>query len=268
MAFMKKKLAFSKMGSPEGFSILFAHHGECGARRASPLHTHAFWQLEVMLEGSITLLLPNGESHPFPAGRSILLPPETPHGFLYPQDRVRWATFKFDCNCPCPGPRLLWLPRSPAVTGLLKTLVLSIDEPRSRSSPIQSGLLCALLAWLLPARGESPYSDLVQNALSAIESARGNPLGVRQLADALHVSAGHLASRFRQETGSTLKLAIDEARAKRAVQLLQFTNLRINEVAAELGFPDGHEFSRFMRRRRLRSPREIRKTGARSSNQG
>jgi|GEM_PF-2275153 len=260
MAVSKKNLAFSNKSPRDAVSVLFAHRGESGARRTCRLHQHAFWQLEVMLEGEIALRLPGGVAHRFPAGRAILFPPGVSHGFDYPDSRVRWATFKFDAACPAVQAQPLWLQRSGCLALLVRCLVASVAEPRSRATAIQAGVLAAVLAGALPAAPPAATTELVRRAREAIESSQGRTLGVAELAAELHVSPGHLASLFRRETGGSLKRAIDEARTRRAVQLLTFTNLRIGEVAAELGFPDGCEFSRFIRRRAGRSPSGIRKS--------
>ena len=79
---------------------------------------------------------------------------------------------------------------------------------------------------------------------------------VEELAEFLGYSAGYLRILSRQESGKSTKTLIDEARIKVAKKLLLYSDMRINELAAAMGFADWKYFSRFFRKYTGSSPRE------------
>src|SRR5690606_29354595 len=59
-----------------------------------------------------------------------------------------------------------------------------------------------------------------------------------------HVSARHLARLFREHAGETPRQYVIRERIAEAKRLLYLTDLTVAEVAARVGIPDPHYFSR------------------------
>jgi len=78
---------------------------------------------------------------------------------------------------------------------------------------------------------------------------------LRQYADELAVSSGHLSRICRQTTGVSASGIIEARLIREARRLLTYTNQSISEVAYELGYSDPAYFSRVFSRATGRSPR-------------
>ncbi|MEV7169824.1 AraC family transcriptional regulator [Streptomyces sp. NPDC093224] len=82
---------------------------------------------------------------------------------------------------------------------------------------------------------------------------------VRECAERLGVTPGHLTQAVRAATGRSPGRLLIEARAYRAQRLLAHTELPVRQVAARVGFADPAYFCRFFRRETGTSPGEYRK---------
>lgn len=84
-------------------------------------------------------------------------------------------------------------------------------------------------------------------------------LSYRDVAKALKLSPDVLRLRYAQDSGSTLNRYIHAQLVQLAAMKLLNTELRIREIATQLGFQDEFYFSRFFKKRMLYSPREYRR---------
>lgn len=82
---------------------------------------------------------------------------------------------------------------------------------------------------------------------------------VRECAERIGVTPGHLTEAVRAATGRTPGALLREARTREAQRLLIGTGLTIRQVAARVGFDDPAYFCRFFRRETGRSPGDFRK---------
>lgn len=102
---------------------------------------------------------------------------------------------------------------------------------------------------------------LLAEVFSAIDRRLSEPLSLRDVADEVGMTAGHLTTLVRRRTGRTVGEWINERRMSRARALLGDTDLSVAEVAARVGMADPGYFSRQFRRTHGRSPREWRRSG-------
>ena len=101
---------------------------------------------------------------------------------------------------------------------------------------------------------------LLAEVFSAIDRRLSEPLSLRDVADEVGMTAGHLTTLVRRRTGRTVGEWINERRMSRARALLGGTDLSVAEVAARVGMADPGYFSRQFRRSHGRSPREWRRS--------
>jgi AraC family transcriptional regulator len=80
------------------------------------------------------------------------------------------------------------------------------------------------------------------------------PMSVGDIAQAAHASVRHLDRLFRQWRGMTPMQYLRDMRVRRARALLESSNLRVSEIAHEVGFADPLHFSRVFRVATGRSP--------------
>lgn len=67
----------------------------------------------------------------------------------------------------------------------------------------------------------------------------GRPLSLRELAGTASMSVRFFNRRFRQECGTTPGQWLAQQRLQRAMQLLEETDLAVDQIAAESGFGTG-----------------------------
>ncbi len=96
---------------------------------------------------------------------------------------------------------------------------------------------------------------LLAEVFSVIETHRGEPLSLRDVASSLGMTPGHLTTLVRQRTGRTVQEWIIERRMAEARNLLTDTDLPIADVARRVGMSDPGYFSRVFRRTHGVSPR-------------
>jgi transcriptional regulator GlxA family with amidase domain len=86
----------------------------------------------------------------------------------------------------------------------------------------------------IPACGSQPMEELLQFMVRNLEEDHS----VNELAARVHMSPRTFARRFRSETGATPAAWLNSQRVLRAQELLESTELNIDEIAREAGF--GH----------------------------
>ena len=113
---------------------------------------------------------------------------------------------------------------------------------------------------------ETPrFHPSVQAAREEVRRRLDQPIGLRDLAGAAHVTPEHLVRLFRRELGNTPARYLWEQRVHAGVHLLEHTSLPIAEVAARAGFQTASHFSRAIRRHTGIRPGELRRRARASS---
>lgn len=85
------------------------------------------------------------------------------------------------------------------------------------------------------------------------------------MADKLHITPGHLSSYFKEKTGTNFSDYLNELRIGRAKELLLNPELRIQDVAAAVGYQNVNSFIRMFKRSSGVTPGEYRKRAAGST---
>jgi len=223
-------------------------------------HTHPFWQVEAAQAEGIEAWA-GGQLWTLAADDVLIIPSHVPHGFRYRQGSS-WVSVKLVVEGRVANEARL-VPASPT-RAALRTALFSLLPPIGTASALQreilSGVLAALVATVYaetPDRrpGETGW---VAEVRRYVERSGGKPVGVAEVAAHLGYSNGHASAKFRREAGMGLKAFLDRERAKCAAEALRYSDLRVGEIAEELGFPDLFAFSRFFRRMMGRSPRKYR----------
>ncbi|WP_280269289.1 helix-turn-helix transcriptional regulator [Nocardia wallacei] len=99
---------------------------------------------------------------------------------------------------------------------------------------------------------------LLAEVFDVIDKRHGQPLSLRQVAEAVGMSPGHLTTVVRRRTGRTVQDWIIERRMAEARRLLSDTELPISEVARRVGISDPGYFTRLFRREHGVPPRRWR----------
>lgn len=112
---------------------------------------------------------------------------------------------------------------------------------------------------------QSPYlrhrNHLNEKVLQVQDLIQADPAknwSLAALAEHVHSSERHLSRMFKQQTGMSSKAYLYEIRLALAKQLLQSSNLKIEEVARRCGFDDPRQFRRLWARYHNSPPSEYR----------
>ncbi len=108
--------------------------------------------------------------------------------------------------------------------------------------------------------------QLGQKRLSVVEIKRyidenyKEKLTLEMLANKFYIHKSYLARIFKDEYGVTVTAYICQVRITKAKSLLRFTQMAVEEIAYEVGFPDRNYFSRVFKRVEGTTPGQYRKT--------
>ncbi len=230
---------------------------ELKARKATVMHVHGSWQLELILSGTQKIEF-NNHAYELSKGALALIPPHTPHAFIY-NSPTSWLSIKYDVAGNIPHHvEIIGRNRNTAV---LQAILDALDaalpgyNPGAKTVATVNHLLAALTAHLYFTLSPNPQISSQLDRISSIVNQRsGRPLTVAEVAASLGYSTSHLSAWYRQHTGTSLKQFIDAERMNFARELLLYSDMNIGEIAEKLEFPDLFAFSSFFRRHQRQSP--------------
>lgn len=101
--------------------------------------------------------------------------------------------------------------------------------------------------------------DTVDISIEYMQNHLDLPLTLETLASSVNLSVSHYSSVFRKKTGYSPVVYFNHLKIQHACQYLQFTSLRINEIARKLGIEDAYYFSRMFAKIMGQSPNAYRK---------
>jgi AraC-like DNA-binding protein len=94
----------------------------------------------------------------------------------------------------------------------------------------------------------------IWKARKFIEEHSTEELSLRKVAKAVNISCNHLSEKFKQITGINFVEYIARARFEDACRLLHDADLRISEIAFEVGFQSLSQFNRVFKKLSGKSP--------------
>lgn len=147
-----------------------------------------------------------------------------------------------------PDQRAAWSAQLAALAG-------EFDGRRDGCAEAVRAHLTVLLVWLGRLAGDAPGAladdpllaavfDVVERRYAETDA----PIGLREVADAVGLTTGHLATVVRRRTGRTVGQWITERRMREARRLLVDTDLTVAAVARRVGYRDPGYFVRRFRR--------------------
>ena len=111
----------------------------------------------------------------------------------------------------------------------------------------------------LPDEQAAGYRHATRMALQLIRQRyQDEGFNVNTLAEELHLTADHLTSAFKEDTGRTVKRVLTDVRLEAARQLLAGTNLNVGQIAHQVGYDNANYFSKVFRQETGITPNEYR----------
>ena len=102
-------------------------------------------------------------------------------------------------------------------------------------------------------------NENIQKAIFFINDNLSEPLSIEKISRSINVSKSVLYRCFHNYFGCTVSGYITKKRIEKAVELLNNTNLSIEEIAIETGFSDGSYFSKMFKKEKGISPLKFKK---------
>lgn len=110
-----------------------------------------------------------------------------------------------------------------------------------------------------PKQKVSGLIDPTNKAVLFMQDNLSVPITLDNIAQSAHLSTSFFSRKFKQDTGYAPIEYFNHLRIQKACQLLHFSDLRINEVASQLGIDDPFYFSRLFKKQMGVSPVGYRK---------
>ncbi len=249
-----------------GFSggvIVYEPHSTLGPR----------WQKHVQLvyvsEGSMRIQVDEHIRTVGPGEITLLLPGHRETFRMDPDSRTRhgWATAEILDLSPTDLALLESLPAKMVLTRGMRELLRLLEPLFTVTDPDmhmqRDAFSLALLAQYVCAGRQSglpsrPLPVPLQQACAFVEAHFTQALTVSDIARAGGVSAAHLIRLYQKHLHLTPMASVWIRRLEEGEQLLRNTGLTISEVAYACGFQTADHFSRRMKSRTGKSPREFR----------
>lgn len=99
---------------------------------------------------------------------------------------------------------------------------------------------------------------LIEQIHQFIQDNLAADVSLTAIAEEVHLNPSYLSRYYKQVTGQNLLEYIQSAKLHVAVQLMEKTNLKLNEIAARVGFESPSYFTTFFKRKMGTSPQEYR----------
>jgi AraC-like DNA-binding protein len=106
-----------------------------------------------------------------------------------------------------------------------------------------------------------PLISATDRAIKFMQENLSKTLTLDNIAESANLSVSFFSRKFKQETGYAPIEYFNHLRIQKTCQLLHFSQLRINEVASQIGIEDPFYFSRLFKQQMGVSPMQYRKRG-------
>lgn len=93
-------------------------------------------------------------------------------------------------------------------------------------------------------RGQMNHKDVIDNTIDFLSSNISEMLTLEKMAAAVNLSSSHFSFLFKKKTGFSPIEYFNHLKVQKACQYLLFTDLRVREIALELGIDDPYYFTR------------------------
>ncbi len=106
---------------------------------------------------------------------------------------------------------------------------------------------------------KKPYRTEIQQATKLIHERISEPITLAVIADEVSMSPNYISRLFREEVGTTFNDYLTQVRMEQAIFLLKNTNMKVYEVAENVGIPSYRYFSTLFRKWTGKTPTEYKK---------
>ncbi|MGF6845008.1 AraC-like DNA-binding protein [Chitinophaga sp. W3I9] len=250
-------------------------------------HKHNFFELVYIVEGS-GMQCVNKNQLPYSPGKLFLVMPQDCHSFdvqestkfffirfnnIYLQnqhkDWIQQLEFIFQNHNHMPGCILKNKNDKPLVKALVEALIRELvnQQPyhREMAQQIVNTMIMVIARNILLQMPEQPKhpakQDASMNILHYIHENIYTPekLRAEQIAAHFNISPTYLSEYFKRNNGDSLQQYITQYKLKLVETRLQYSSMRVGEIADELGFTDESHLNRMFKKYKGVNPSAYRK---------
>ncbi|MCW3462020.1 AraC family transcriptional regulator [Chitinophaga nivalis] len=250
-------------------------------------HKHNFFELVYIVEGDGVQSV-NQHQLPYSPEKLFLVMPQDSHSFevkettkfffirfnnIYlknqPKDWIQQLEFIFQNNNHLPGCILKNKTDKPLVKSLIEALIRELVNQQHYHKELAQQIVNTIIMVVArnmlfqlpePARN-SPKTDTSQNILHYIHEHIYSPekLRAEQIATHFNISPTYLSEYFKRHNGDSLQQYITQYKLKLVEIRLQYSQMRVGEIAWELGFTDESHLNRIFKKYKGVNPSAFRK---------
>lgn len=136
------------------------------------------------------------------------------------------------------------------------TTILKLETIQNMDRHLRK--LCTGVILNLEQQRSEKNTEIVQAVTGYISQHLTEDLSMEVLAEKFYISSSHLRKIFKNETGSTIKECIDEARLKKAMELLEHTQIKIYDISEKVGYQTVQAFTRAFKLNTGKTPGDYR----------
>ncbi|HVI43469.1 MAG TPA: AraC family transcriptional regulator [Chitinophaga sp.] len=250
-------------------------------------HKHNFFELVYIVEGTGTQCV-NKNQLPYAPGKLFLLMPQDCHSFevkeptrfffirfndIYlkdqPKDWIQQLEFIFQNNNHMPGCILKNKNDKPLVKSLIEALIREeVNKQhyhKALSQQIVNTILMVVARNILYQLPEQPQIQSRNGAsLNILHYIHENiyvpeKLRAEQIAAHFNISPTYLSEYFKRNNGDSLQQYITQYKLRLVETRLQYSSMRVGEIAYELGFTDESHLNRIFKKYKGVNPSAYRK---------
>lgn len=243
------------------------------------LHSHAFFELALVLEGACTWRL-GRRALALSEGDALLIPPNVAHHEHVPAPasaRMAWVGFDFSTPPRVPAPLLQTVPAGAHSRDLRALLELIFAEHQSIALGSAERARLALSEVLIvlcravdrpqtsghearPLHMSLRQAQIARSAARYLTENLTQPLSVRDVARYHSLCTPHFSAVFRRYHGVSPQRFLHQARVAHAKALVSAGDLTIKEIAAVCGYVDAAHFCRRFKETTGVTPKQYRVT--------
>ncbi|MGG1554423.1 helix-turn-helix domain-containing protein [Paenibacillus ferrarius] len=147
----------------------------------------------------------------------------------------------------------------PDIAWQLKPLTLQLDECCTVAEYRQSFASYFTVVASIVREKKDTSDPVIDHVLSVVQERYADDLSLDTLADQLNLSTSYLSTYIKEKTGVNFMEHLHERRVRNAQELLQNTDLNIQEIGVQVGYRNISSFNRMFKNRTGTSPGEYRR---------
>lgn len=239
-------------------------------------HTHNYYHLFLVREGPLTFSA-DKEELILNKGQCLLAKPSVLHGLNNTQSQLaRVYEVKFTVSSAKTERLLSALPNSfppdSFVMELIRELVAEGVRNKASSQTFAADYLSTLINYLFRHYGDGAqeedddaiidtvgYSELSREIIRYLEQHCDREVPLQEIADELGFNKNYICAVFKRDSGMTIGNCQTAIRIRRAAELISFSDMSLNQVAAATGFVNPSHFNRIFKKVVKISPGQYRR---------